>query len=60
MFCFGLPFYNSVFMHRLGVQTAFVVYAAAELASFIPIVALIMKGTQWRDSLGGPDWNLDL
>jgi len=36
------------------------IYAAAELVTFIPIVALIMKGMHWRDSLGGPGWNLDL
>jgi hypothetical protein len=60
MFSFGVPFYNPAFTRRIGVQTAFVVYAAAELASFVPVVVLIMKGTQWRDRLGGPDWNLDL
>ena len=60
MFSFGVPFYNSAFMRRTGVQTTFMIYAAAELVTFIPIVALIMKGMHWRDSLGGPRWNLDL
>jgi hypothetical protein len=47
-------------MRRTGVQTTFVIYAAAELATFIPVVALIVKGMHWRDRLGGPGWNLDL
>lgn len=60
MFSFALPWYNFIFMHKVSVQTAFLVYAAAELASFVPIVVLILKGADWRDRLGTPGWNLDL
>jgi MFS family permease len=60
MFSFALPWYNFVFIHKVSVQTAFLVYAAAELASFVPIVVLILKGADWRDRLGTPGWNLDL
>jgi len=59
-FSFALPFYNFYFISKFGVQTAFLVYSIVELACFIPMIVLIFKGASWRDTYGGPDWNLDL
>ncbi|KAF2675338.1 MFS general substrate transporter [Microthyrium microscopicum] len=60
MFSFCLGFYNFHFLFRFGVQTAWLVYACAQVACFVPMVALMLKGAAWREQYPGPDWNLDL
>jgi hypothetical protein len=60
MFSFCVGFYNFAFLLRYGIQTTCIVYAGTQLACFVPMLVLMMKGAQWRDNFSGPDWNLDL
>jgi hypothetical protein len=60
IFCFCVGFYAVPFALKFGLQTAWIVFAIIELVCYIPMIVLIWKGADWRDTFGGPDWNLDL
>ncbi|TID15193.1 hypothetical protein E2P81_ATG08266 [Venturia nashicola] len=60
IFCFFVGFYAIRFAWRYGLQTSWIVFAVVESSCFIPMLALIWKGREWREIFEEPDWNLDL
>lgn len=57
-FCVG--FYAVDLGERIGFQNAWIVFAFVNLAVSLPILILILKGEQWRKTLGVPDFHKDL
>jgi hypothetical protein len=39
---------------------SWMVFALVEVLCFLPIIALLIKGAEWREMFLAPDWNLDL
>ncbi|GLB37958.1 putative major facilitator superfamily protein [Lyophyllum shimeji] len=54
IFGLTLGFYSIPFGERVGFQWSFTVFTAICIATFLPIVALMLKGEQWRRRIGDP------
>jgi len=54
IFGLTLGFYSIPFGDQIGYQWSFTVFTAICIVTFLPIVALMFKGEQWRRILGDP------
>ena len=59
-FSFTLGFYMIPFAEETTFGTAWGVFAIIHVLVFLPVVALMWKGQQWRKRLGSPDFHKEL
>ncbi|RFU32211.1 hypothetical protein B7463_g4124, partial [Scytalidium lignicola] len=60
VFAFPLGFYALPLADKVGIQNAWIIFAALILTSFIPTVVLLFKGEEWRKKFGQPQFHKDI
>ena len=57
---FTVGFYAIPLGTAIGYQNAWIIFAFIQVASFFPIIALMWKGDQWRNTMGPIKFHSDL